>query len=198
MRIRVVGPRDPVAPGELVVNTTSRSPDAWSKGLSPFFLGPIPLYEGAARATSLNMENAWQYAKVYPEHVGEDGRPTEEYFAWARSGWAEPRASRYPMGKGRTAAFSWWAGEALPYVPARLRIYVPLYARAVSATPAFAQLLALCQANDGVTLWDFDGYDHLKLGLTVKEVLRSERRCGHAFVLAALLEGLGSAQTPGA
>lgn len=193
MLIRVISPRDPIAPGEIVVNTTSRSAEPWSKGLSPFYLGPIPLYEGAVRPTSRVMENAWQYAKVYPQHLGDDGKPTQEYFEWALSGWANPQAVRYPMGKGKLPAFSWWEGEALPYVQARLRIYVPLYGRAVAETPAFKQLLDICQKNDGVTLWDFDGYDHLKLGLTVKEVLHSERRCGHAFVLAALLEKMLSA-----
>lgn len=188
MVIRVVGPRDYTPLGELVVNTTSRSTESWSKGLSPFFLGPIPLYEGAPRSTALVMENAWQFSKVYPRHVGADGNPTQDYFEWARAGWADPRAVRYPMGKGAKPAFSWWGGEALPYVQARLRVYVPLYGRAVSKTPAFARLLTLCRENGGVTLWDFDGYDHLKLGLTVKEVLHSERKCGHAFVLAALLE----------
>ena len=32
------------------------------QGLSPFFLGPIPMYGGLE---AKNMENAWQFSKVY-------------------------------------------------------------------------------------------------------------------------------------
>ena len=61
--VRVVGPRDRKQAGETVVNTTSRA--GWSSDLSPFLLGPVPLYKGAPIEESQTMENAWQYAKVY-------------------------------------------------------------------------------------------------------------------------------------
>lgn len=190
--IRVVGPKEPKEPGlsrELTfVNTTSRA-TGWQRGLSPFFLGPVPLYEGAGVAEARNVENAWQFSKVYEEHVGPEGTPTPAYFTWAREGWLHRRAIRYPRGKGAVPSFSWWDGVRLDYVAARKRIYVPCYTRAVLASPSFHQLLALYREQGEVTLWDFDGYDHHKLGMSLKDVLNDpDRKMGHAFVLAMLLE----------
>jgi hypothetical protein len=158
--------------------------------LSPFYVGPVPLYAGAVVPQSVNMENAWQFSKVYSEHVGEDGVPTPAYFEWAQKGWEDTRAYRHPIGH-RAPEFSWWAGERLGYVEARKRIYVPLYAHAVAQTEAFRLLLSLYRERGEVTLWDFDGYDHLKQGKSLREVVDDPgKRMGHAFVLAHLLEGL--------
>lgn len=187
--IRVLGPTTPSGQefGPLI-NTTSRSPQLWARQLSPFFLGPVPLYAGAGLRVAQNVENAWQYAKVYEDHDA-SGEPSEAYWPWAREGWANNRAVRYPMGKGAKPAYSWWDGEALSYVEARRRIYVPLYTRAVVNTPAFRKLLGLYRESEDITLWDFDGYDHLKFGMTLKEVLNHPvRKMGHAFVLAMMLE----------
>lgn len=191
MTVRVIGYKDSFAPDELIINTTSRSSEAWSKGLSPFYLGPIPLYEGAVCEQATNLENAWQFAKVYPVHLTADGNPSEEYFAWAKTGWSDPRGHRYPMGKKKAPAYSWWAGERLGYIEARKRIYIPLYAKAVVKTPAFARLLDLYRRTGDVTLWDFDGYDHRALGMTMKDVVNNDKRSmGHAFVIAYLLEAM--------
>lgn len=72
------------------VNTTSRSKD-WSRGLSPFFVGPVELYDGRV---AQNVENAWQFSKVYrkiysQQHIGPDGLPNEDYWKWAEAGWAD-------------------------------------------------------------------------------------------------------------
>jgi hypothetical protein len=136
------------------------------------------------------MENIWQFSKVYPEHVGANGDPTPAYFEWAKAGWEDKWAHRRPMGR-RIPSFSWWGGEKLGYLEARKRIYIPLYASAVIQTPAFKQLLALYKLRGDLTLWDFDGYDYLRLGMTLKEVTNNpDRPMGHAFVLAHLLETL--------
>lgn len=194
MSVRVIGPRDPKVPGE-VVNTTSNSAEAWSKGLSPFYVGPVPLYEGAVVREARTMEGLWQYSKVYACHLTSDGEPSEAYFGWAAEGWSAPRARRYPMGKGATPAYTWWAGEKLSYLEARKRVYVPTYTRAVATTAAFARLWDLYRENGRrITLWDFDGRD----GVTVREALDDPKRSfGHAFALAALLEHLESRSFPG-
>jgi len=159
--------------------------------LSPFFLGPVPLYEGAGLKVATNVENAWQYAKVYPCHVDKEDNPTEAYFEWAREGWRTRRAVRYPMGRGAIPLYSWWAGEKLSYIEARKKIYVPCYSRAVINTPAFAKLKALYDEHGEVTLWDFDGYDYHRLGYSLKDVLNDpDQKMGHAFVLAMLLTEL--------
>ena len=187
MAVRVIGPHEFRPPD--VIDTTSRSKN-WSRGLSPFFLGPVPLYEGAVTPVALNVENGYQFCKVYPEHVGEDGLPTPDYFEWAKKGWEDEWAHRRPMGR-RPPSFSWWAGEKLGYVEARKRIYIPVYAKAVYQTVAFQTLLAHYRKAGEVTLWDFDGYDYAAQGKTLKEVVNDPLRpMGHAFVLAHLLESM--------
>jgi hypothetical protein len=93
------------------------------------------------------------------------------------------------MGKGVRPLCSLWAGEKLGYVEARKRIYVPVYAALVVETAAFNRLQDMARVGD-VVLWDFDGYNHKSLGRDWRYVLNDPSRpCGHAFVLAALLDG---------
>jgi len=117
----------------VIVNTTSSSKN-WSKELSPFYIGPVNLYDGY---TSKNFENTWQYSKVYKQHTDELGNPTEEYWNWAKAGWNDDWAHRYPMGLGAIPLYSLWQGEKLGYIAARKKIYIPLYKEAVSKTEAY-------------------------------------------------------------
>lgn len=183
--IHVFGPRDKQRPKDYV-NTTSHG-NGWESGLSPFKLGPIRLYDGMK---SLNFENAWQYSKVYARHDHEDDiEPTSEWWVWAKAGWANPRAVRYPMGKGAVPVYSWWNGQQLGYVAARKKIYCPLYAKAVEKTSAWKKLKQLYRAKKDLWLWDFDGYDHRALKMSYRDVLECPtRKMGHAFVLAMMLE----------
>lgn len=183
--VRVYGPRDTPPPDLQLIDTTSKGIE-WRE-LSPFFLGPCYLYEGYA---SERMENAWQYAKVYEEHTDGKGNPTQEYWDWAIEGWSNRRAVRYPMGKGRKPLYSLWDGEKLNYIEARKRIYVPLYARLVTCTETYQRLDQMYINGEAFCLWDYDGYDYLRLGYTLEQVLNNpDRKMGHAFVLAMLLTG---------
>ena len=187
--VRIVGFKDiqdRISPGEVVINTTSRSED-WGRGLSPFFVGPVALW---GPHTAKNVENGWQYSKVYRDHVGEDGDPSPDWYAWAQAGWSQTWASRYPAGKGARPLYSWWNGRRLGYIEARNTIYVPLYARAVARTPAYRELQRVFRSRGSVTLLDFDGYETTATGEDLLPVLQAERRCGHAFVLAGLLLGV--------
>lgn len=188
--VGVLGPQDRFKlnqvkmEGALIINTTSHSTD-WGKQFSPFVLGPVALY-GGRRA--LNVENAWQYSKVYEEHVDSSGEPSEAYWKWAEAGWASKRAIRYPMGKGSVALYSYWDGEHLGYVEARKKIYAPLYIKAVVPQPAFKQLKERFQKGEKIYLWDFDGYDYLEKGRTLGDVLNDPKmKMGHAFIIAMLL-----------
>jgi len=165
----------------LAVDTTSRS-GTWSRGLSPFFLGPCPLY---GQHVAQNVENGWQYAKVYEEFTL-NGEPTDRYLEWATAGWAEPKANRYPVGKGRKPLYSLWDGRKLTYLEARKQIYIPLYCQAVVKTEAFRLLREQYEEYGSICLRDFDGYDRRDASLT--DVLNNpDRKMGHAFVLAMLL-----------
>lgn len=193
--IRICGPKSP-APTDAwrVVNVTSRAAD-WGHTLSPFRMlrPPLKLYGDEVAHC---VENAWQFAKVYKEHVDRYERPSKAYWQWARQGWLDDaRAHRYPMGKGRKPLYSFWNGQMLDYVTARKRIYVPLYREAVLRSPGFPLIVAAYREAESVGrdlwLWDFDGYDHVQQKMTLKAVLNNPRRSmGHAFVIAMMLEKL--------
>jgi len=187
--IFVCGPQTRIPTGVEIINVTSHSKD-FGVSLSPFHLGPVKLYDGYV---SINVENAWQYAKVYGRHV-KDGEPVPEYFEWAKQGWDNPRAVRYPMGKGAVPQYSYWAGKKLGYVEARKIIYYPLYERAARNSGAFDKLKEkyeeLNKSFRDLWLWDFDGFNHREFGMTLQDVVnRPERKMGHAFVLAGMLTG---------
>ena len=149
--ITIIGPRDTKVPG--TINTTSHSNADWSRGLSPFTLGPITLY-GAH--TARVFENAWQFAKLYPEHADANGLPTHQYWTWAQNGWKSTTAFRYPLGKGRKPLCSLWNGRRLDYIAARQQIYIPLYQNAVKQTNAYRTLEHLYLAQGHLTLFDFE------------------------------------------
>lgn len=167
------------------VNTTSKG-GMWAD-LSPFNLGPCPMYtHNGVQIVAENMENAWQFAKVYQEFADANGNPTDRYWSWAQKGWTDLKAHRYPMGRGARPLYSLWAGKRLNYIDARKIIYAPLYARAVQTTAGYQQLVELAHGDRTIMLRDFDGYDHT--GQTLADVANNPRKkMGHAFVLKALL-----------
>jgi hypothetical protein len=181
--IKVIGPRDKRDPN--AINTTSHSYSDWASGLSPFNLGPIQLYDNH---TARIFENAWQFSKLYPEHADSNGEPTPRYFQWAKTGWDSTRPFRYPLGKGRKPICSLWNQARLDYIEARKRIYLPLYQQTVKTTNAYRKLQNLYQEQGSITLFDFDGYDHTALGMSLNDVLHCPTKiCGHAFILAMML-----------
>jgi len=185
MKVRTISMRDRANPGEVVVNTTSRSSITWETGLSPFFLGPCELYGGRI---AKNMENAWQFTKLYEDYADEYLEPTDDYWDWAMEGWYDQRVHRYPMGKRRKPICFLWDGEQLNHIDARKRIYVPLYAEAVQKSNAWAMLKKLAETCNALALQDFDSYDHLPAGKTLTQVLNDpSQKMGHAFVLMMLL-----------
>jgi hypothetical protein len=184
--IHVIGPGYKVPVDGIEINTTSRS-TTWGRQLSPFLLGPVDLY---GTYKSKNVENAWQFAKVYEYYLEEDGSVGERYFKWAQDGWNDTRAHRYPMGKEAKPLYSIWDGEKLTYTEARKKIYIPLYAGAVQKTFAFEKLKKLHEEGHNLYLWDFDGYAHKAMSLTYDQVINDpNRKMGHAFVIAMILDG---------
>lgn len=190
--LRVIGPFDKhIQPedGRIICNVTSSS-ETWMRNFSPFFLGPVKLYGPYG---AFNVENAWQYTKVYECHADKEKNPTEKYWDWAREGWAKERAVRYPMYKGARPLYSWWGGKKLGYIDARKQIYVPLYETAVYNSGYFESLVEYVRdaLNDGmeVCFWDYDGFDHIKYNLTLEQVVDyPNRKMGHAFVLANMVQ----------
>lgn len=191
----VIGPREKTPEGFTFINTTSHDKQDFGCQISPFFLGPVTLYEGKV---SQNMENAWQFSKVYPEFADDNEKPLKAYFIWASKGWRDTFAHRYPNGKGKIPLYSYWktlengvwTEHFMKYIEARKNIYFPLYAHAVIQTQAFSLLHQRLENGEKIAFWDFDGYDHAKRGMSYYDVVHSEKyKCGHAFVLYGLLTG---------
>ncbi len=194
--IYVINKFQPNPYGGLEIDTTSRGNN---KDLSPFYLGPVLTYEPGVMAT--NVENLWQYSKVYKAHAYMPKSPTDllnpmayepadSYYTWRDAGWARQRAVRYPMGKGVKPLYSVWRGTKLDYISARKTIYIPAYANAVVKTQSYTILYNTVISGYDVVLRDFDGYDYIKMGMTLKEVVNNPKKnMGHAFVLAMLLTG---------
>jgi ribA/ribD-fused uncharacterized protein len=193
----VVSPRDKVPDGFTVINTTSHDKGNLGKQFSPFYLSNIPVYEGQL---SKNLENAWQFSKVYSEYADISGNPTPEYFQWAKKGWNDSFAHRYANGKGNIPLYSYWKTlntnnntweeHKWDYVTARKNIYFPLYAKAIAETSAFQELEQRVKQGEKIALWDFDGYDHASRNMSYEDVVNSpDYKCGHAFVLYGLLTG---------
>lgn len=183
--IYVVNFNQPAPDNEVVVNTTSRS-NNWSRSLSPFFLGPVDLYDNYK---SQNVENAWQYSKVY-EYYADNGEPGERYFNWAKEGWNTVKANRYPMGREAKPLYSYWNGEKLTYTQARRRIYIPLYSSAVKKTNAFGKLQELFHNSENIYLQDFDAHNLVPTSYEYWDLVDNPNiKVGHAYVLAMMLEG---------
>ena len=170
----------------IIINTTSRS-NSWSRGLSPFILPGGYLYKNYYAS---NVENAWQASKVYEEFVDENKNPKSEYFEWANKIWKSNYAFRYPMGRGKKPLYSYWDGEKLSYIDARIKIYIPIYSRAVIVSDAFKTLTDIYEnERRDIYLIDFDGYNHIKLKKSLEEVISNpNKKMGHAFVLYGLLK----------
>jgi hypothetical protein len=184
--IRVISMRDNPTDG-LIVNTTSRSTN-WSKGLSPFFLGPVDMGNGLVVS---NVENAWQFSKVYQQHVDAEGNPSSLWYEFRKLGFASERAIRYPMGKGTVPLYSYFNDQKFAYIEARKALYIPIYSYYVRQSFAFRCLRKLSTTEPLIYLQDFDGYDHAKQGMSFDEVITCEtKKMGHAFVLAMMLDGL--------
>ena len=188
--VLVLGRRDCIPDNSIVVDVTSRSKEKWTKELSPFFLGPLDLYNGIS---AKNMENAWQYCKVYKEHTDELGNPSDLYWKWAKEGFSNSKAVRFPFGRGAKPEYSLWNDKKLGYIEARNTIYAPLYAKAVQKTNAWKRLVQYYEKAKKekrfLVLLDFDGHDSQTVLGSYKSILYNYPHClGHGFVLAMLLD----------
>jgi hypothetical protein len=189
-KIVLVGPStcpDPHINLPNFVNTTSIS-KSFGKGLSPFFLGPVPLYDGAPTKLSFIVENVWQYSKIYPEYDN-NGTPSENFFEWSKNGYLLRHANKYPLGKNKKPLYFWW-GEKLEYIEARKKIYLPTYWNKVKTTQAFEKLKEIYNNNETIYLWDFNSYSSEELNMGFESLLDYDQKTmGHSLILAMGLEG---------
>ena len=173
--------------GAIVIDCTSNSRTD-GKWFSPFFLGPMELYDGY---TATSIENGYQFAKLYAEHADDDGNPTHLYWDWCRRGWANPRPIKHPLGAWRSPICHLWQGKRLNRLEAQNQIFVPAFCKLVQKTNAFARLKNLYEnTKKDIVLLDYEGYNNRFLELNWKQVLNHpDYPIGQGFVLCMLLEG---------
>ena len=175
----------------LDINVTSRS-TTWSRGLSPFIIEGGKVWTGDY---AKNVENLWQYSKVYACHVDDNGEPNQEWYKWAKYGWNIKGGVRYPMGRNAIPLYSYWNKKKYDYLEAKEKLYVKMYYRSVKVTDAYKRLEELYKEclKQGIPLVmrDFDSYNHINLKMTPYDVLKNEKKkFGHGFVLLFMLLGL--------
>lgn len=171
----------------IVLDVTSRSGN-WGKNFSPFIVGPVSLYD---EYWSYNIENAYQYSKVYEEYLDTNGNPSSAYWEWAKKGWLNPKPNKYPVGAWNKHVYHWWDGKKLSNLEAQNQIFLYLYKKAIIKTSAFQRLKELYESTDkDIILLDFEGYNHRYLESSWDQVTNDANRpVGQAFALCMILEG---------
>lgn len=176
--------KDELPAGFVEVNCTSRGTDEW-KNLSPFMSRPITTVDGLVAS---NLENMWQFSKVYPQHVDEHDNIRDEFYEWRANGFKDTYAHRYPMGKGAKPLFLLWGDERLDYVAARKKVYFPKYEESVKDTEIFKKLQDLYNSGVNIAIRDFDVYRIDQSQLSINDILNNtDRKAGHGFVLYKML-----------
>ena len=174
--LKICGFKDKVPEDAVVLNTTSRSKD-WARQFSPFLCqGPIELYG----LTAHNVENFFQFGKVYEEHLDKP----QEWLRWRAAGFADKKPWRYPMSKGRKPLFAYVNKELgrLGYIDGRKLVYLPAYLQKLDryCQEPIGRLMKMAEEQD-VWLWDFDGYDSDE---PFETLLNNEKKnLGHAFLV---------------
>lgn len=175
---------------DIELTPVSKDPE-WSE-LSPFFLGPCRTPDGTLFH---NMENLWQFSKVYPEHLDKYREINADWWTWHKQGAEQESAQRYPMGKSRAAQtqFSRWGSLRLSYVAARKLIYVPEYAKLLEAHPKFRRLRREYKKGASILIRDYDAHDIDKVyagsnkNPWLEALNNPKRKFGHGFVMGMAL-----------
>jgi hypothetical protein len=186
--------------GYLNVNVCSSSCNEF-KNLSPMLLGPIQFDStdsaGQRRTyTARNIENMWQFAKVWTDDLAADGTIKAKWFVFRDAGWADTKAHRWPRGRAvkdgplkNVPEFVFWNGQRYSYGEARKLVYIRYYVQLAEAAPAYAQLHRLVhEEGTNLQILGYDGRDFTTEGLTLRQCLEDESRpFGHELVLTAML-----------
>lgn len=177
----------------LAFNVTSWT-EHWSGKLSPYDIGPVNICK---EINSLNLENAFQYSKLYSIHA-ENNLPTLDWWLWAQEGWNKKQAIHYPMGReakdlGFVKVLDYTKNsfdyELISHNEARNTFFVTNYAKLVSKTKEYQRLKEIANTTDKVIyLLDFEGYPYVPQNY--QEVLNSDKPFGQGMVLSWLLLGI--------
>lgn len=182
-RVHVVRPFDPIPADATIVNITANSPEVWSREFAPGNLGPVNLWGGYV---SSNLENAWQFSKVFVNQMI-DNQPSGDWLLWAIRGWQTKEAVRRPRGRsGEIPACFYWDGKVFNYQEARKKIYCPSYAKMIIGTEAYRRLRDMYYTESEIYLIDYLGRDG---SASLIDIINDPRELSHGFVLIMLLTG---------
>lgn len=183
-RVITIGFKDTLPSDFIEINCTSRSTTKWRE-LSPFMNRPIKTPDGLI---AQNLENLWQFSKVYSHYLDEDGVIKPQFYQWRAKGFADTFAHRYPMGKGIKPEFMLWGDQRLSYVQARREVYFPKYKETVKDTKIFQELNTLHQEGANLAIRDFDVYRFDPEKISIDEIIDNPyKKAGHGFALYHML-----------
>ncbi len=166
------------------------------KQLMPCNLGPIPLRFKSDKTSAdvKNVENIWEFSKVFPKDIGTDEKPTPPWFEARLKGWANPKGyqrARKKVSDDIKPVFFWWGkDEKLKFLEARARIFCRVYDSMAVRTLAYRKLVEILKAGTNVQILGLNAYDYVEEGRSLYECIMDPNRAfGHEFVLAGLLTG---------
>lgn len=203
----------PKIPGFTNINATSGN-KTW-KGLSPMVLGPfqvierrfptrdypdgvhpgfVAVNEQLQGAVSYNLENWWQYSKLYDVDGPFDlnyGNLPRTFLLRRAQGLGDPKPHRRALPKAKgTPVASYFDARVFSYIPSR-KFYCTVYEALVIRTPEYQNLLQRLANGENLLVIGYDGFD---LPITNEAVQQAyddpSRPFGHELVLFTMLNGL--------
>jgi len=157
--------------------------------LSPKAMGPV-VHGQQGLPNALNLENFWQFSKVYGDEVDAKGSPTGVFFSRQIETFLDPVPHRHkPNATGNVPLYWLWKrgnGELVrfKYVQAR-QFYCNFYERFALKSAEFAQLQDLLENGYNLQLCGYDAYDVTRP--LEEHYLDGSRPFGHELVLYSLL-----------
>jgi hypothetical protein len=162
--------------------------------LSPMCLGPVNHGEPGF-PPALNIENYYQFSKVFPSEVDVDGKVKQEFFDLRRKVFLEPVAERHKI-KGVKPLFSLFLNEGsqeerYTYVGSR-QFYCRQYERLAKESQSFTKLKRKLDDGYNLQICGYDGFDINSQDGNLKDIVKrhyldSSKPFGHELVLFTLL-----------
>lgn len=159
-------------------------------GLGLPSLSPMKL--GTINGEALNLENWWQFSKVYPFEADEQGSPSPLYFENRKRGFSDPIPHRHKYDRKILAShgnvnkplYSLFGDKRYSYVQARY-FYCHNYEVMAKKEESFYHLQDLLQQGYNLQICGYDGYE-VKEDLYL-HYLDESKPFGHELVLYTLL-----------
>lgn len=186
---RSKGPKThPRREGYLNIDVTSGTMSRF-KALSPMLLGPTNTIPSAQ-----NIENLWQFSKVFEGDLDEEGNLTKDYLDRRNAGYADTKAHRRSKRVG-SFQFHYWKGKRIKRLKARKEIYVRNYMNLAKKSQVYKELEIMVNNGTNIQIIGYDGIDYDasndKNGSLMKKMyINPDIKFGHELVLAAMLLGI--------